>query len=190
MSTQNGSKAPDERFAVRRLGHIGLAARDLERSIAFYTELLGMEVSDRLVYPAGARVAEGVWLRCDTLHHCLSIFRMPDSDEPDNGPSRLGLHHLAFELATFDDLVRATRAATRAGLPVEGRLGGPGWQLRIYTQDPDQNTIELFWDQDHIGWDGLSRPFIPIEYGIDIESFDLEAYLARKQDYGLEAPVS
>jgi catechol 2,3-dioxygenase-like lactoylglutathione lyase family enzyme len=190
VTTQNGSAASDDRIAVRRLGHIGLAARDLERSVAFYTELLGMEVSDRLIYPAGARVAEGVWLRCDTLHHCISIFRMPDIDEPDNGSGRFGLHHLAFEVGSFDDLVRASRAATRAGLPVEGRLGGPGWQLRIYTEDPDRNTVELFWDQDHIGWDGLSRPFIPIEYGIDVESFDLDAYLARKQDHAAPSPVT
>jgi len=166
-----------DRIAISRLGHLGLTATDLDAAIDFYAGVLGLEVSDRLVYPENRPVAEGVWLRCGTDHHCVSIFRPRD---PAAGARAAGVHHLAFELASFDDLLHAYRAVKRRGLPVEARLGGPGWQLRFYTSDPDGNTVELYWDQDQIGWDGRSRPFVPIEYDLDLERFDLESYLRRK----------
>ncbi|HXM54762.1 MAG TPA: VOC family protein [Candidatus Dormibacteraeota bacterium] len=161
-----------------RLGHVGLAVRDLVRMVEFYRDVLGFEVSDRMAYPDGGAVAEGVWLRCNADHHVLALFQPAAATAGGRGP--FGLHHLAFELASFEDLRRAARVVRERHGPLHAsRQGGPGCQLRIYFPDPEGNLIELYWGLDQIGWDGRSRPYPPIE-DLDLETFDLDAFLAWK----------
>jgi catechol 2,3-dioxygenase-like lactoylglutathione lyase family enzyme len=150
----------------------------VEASVGFYTGLLGLRVSDRMSYPPDSLLREGVWLRCGADHHCLALFSLRRPAEPAQGPA-VGLHHLAFEVGSFDDLFAGYRTLRARALPVEARIGGPGWQVRVYFHDPDGNQVELYWDMDRIGWDGRSRPFVPVQV-IDLESFDLEAYTAFK----------
>src|SRR5207237_972960 len=95
----------------------------------------------------------------------------------------VGLHHLAFEVGSFEDLLAAYRVIRARRLPVEARIGGPGWQVRVYFPDPEGNQVELYWDMDRIGWDGLSRAYVPIQV-IDLESFDLASYRAGKERAG------
>lgn len=165
-----------------RLGHIGLMARDLEALVAFYEETLCLQVSDRMPYPEDSPWYEGVWMRCNTDHHVLSIFGLR---EPDEGPStargaRAGLHHLAFELSSVDDLKRAACFARENEIPLQGmRTGGPGVQLRLYLWDPEDNIVELYWGLDQIGWNGESRPYPPVE-NVDLESMDIDAWLELK----------
>jgi catechol 2,3-dioxygenase-like lactoylglutathione lyase family enzyme len=165
------------------LGHVALGVRDLDAAVAFYTDLLGLQVSDRMGYPADSSLVEGAWLRCGPDHHCLALFglRRPASVNPG---LPVGLHHLAFEVGSFDDLLAAYRTIRARELQVEARIGGPGWQVRVYFEDPDGNRLELYWDIDRIGWDGRSRPYVPIQV-IDLESFDLESYLALKAGRGM-----
>jgi catechol-2,3-dioxygenase len=141
-------------------------------------------------YPAASPLLEGVWLRCGPDHHCLVLFglRRPSgpASEPNSGPS-IGLHHLAFEVGSYDDLVAGHRKIRAREQSVEARIGGPGWQVRVYFHDPDGNQVELCWDMDRIGWGGRSRPFVPIEV-IDLDSFDLRAYLAIKAGHGFTGP--
>jgi catechol-2,3-dioxygenase len=137
-------------------------------------------------YPPGSPLLEGVWLRSGPDHHCLVLFGLRRPFGAASGPS-IGLHHLAFEVDSFDHLVAAHRAIRAHDRSVEARIGGPGWQVRVYFHDPDGNQVELCWDMDRIGWDGPSRPFVPIEV-IDLESFDLEAYLATKARHGFTGP--
>jgi catechol 2,3-dioxygenase len=160
-----------------RLGHVGLAVRDLATMVAFYCDVLGFEVSDRMTYPEDGALVEGAWLRCNSDHHALALFQ-PAEAAGAAGP--FGLHHLAFELAGFDDLRRAARVVRERHGPLHAsRQGGPGCQLRVYFRDPEGNMIELYWGLDQIGWDGRSRPYPPIE-DIDLEAFDLDAFLAWK----------
>lgn len=167
-----------------RLGHVGIAVRDMERMIDFYCGVLGLEVSDRMDYPEDAPMVEGVWLRCDTDHHVLALFRLRAADEP---TGRFGLHHIAFELGGFEELRRAARHVRERHGPLRAaRQGGPGCQLRIYFDDPEGNVVELYWGLDQIGWEGRSRPYPPIE-PVDLEAFDLEAFLAWKA--GSELPL-
>lgn len=166
-------------MAVRplRLGHVGIAVRDLERMVDFYRTALELEVSDRMVYPEDAPIAEGVWLRCSTDHHVLALFRLRGDDDPGG---RFGLHHVAFELGGFEELRRAARHVRERYGPLRAaRQGGPGCQLRIYFDDPEGNTVELYWALDQVGWDGRSRPYPPIE-PLDLETFDLDAFLTWK----------
>lgn len=159
----------------RRLGHVGLAVRDMERMIDFYRSVLGLEVSDRMAYPDDSPLVSGAWLRCNTDHHVLALFT-PRGDPAAAGG--LGLHHVAFELASFQELRRAARFLRERGVPIlSSRQGGPGCQLRVYCRDPEDNVVELYWGLDQVGWDGRSRPYPPIE-DLDLETFDLEAFLA------------
>lgn len=163
-----------------RLGHVGLAVRDLEVATAFYRDMIGLVASDRMSYPEGGPVEAGVWLRCDADHHCIALFLPRDPHDGDQAWSTIGLHHLAFEVASYDDLLRAHHRFEQLGMWHEARMGGPGWQLRIYFRDPDGNLVELYWDQDRIGWDGHSRPFVPVERIPDLDTFDLDGYLQLK----------
>lgn len=166
----------------RRLQHIGLVARDLERLVRFYCEVLGLQVSDRMPYPDDPVVSEGVFLRCNTDHHVLSVFglRNPPSPPADGRALAPGLHHLAFEMGSLEELRAAAAYLREHGLPVRTmRVGGPGCQIRVYFWDPEDNLIELFWGLDQVGWDGRSRPYPPFE-DIDLETFDLDAWLRWK----------
>ena len=163
--TRGGSRRM--KLRPRRLGHIGLVVRDLERMVEFYCGVLGMTVSDRMPFPETSPLREGVWIRCNSDHHVISMFdlRNPPTDPVEQRPApRPGLHHTAFELYSFDDLRRAARYVREQNLPLQGqRTGGPGCQLRLYFWDPEGNMIELYWALDTIGWDGKTRPFPPVD---------------------------
>lgn len=175
---------------VRRLGHIGLTVRDIDRTVAFYSRYLGMRLTERFEYPEeaighGVAVAAGAFIRCDTTHHELSIFRMRKDilgdDAPDAPQYGFGLHHIAFELATPSDLLALFRKMREDGVPiVNARKGGPGNQPRFYARDPDGNLLEFYWGIDQVGWDGIPRHYDPIEE-IDLLNFDFDAYLAQRE---------
>jgi catechol-2,3-dioxygenase len=167
-----------------RMGHIGLVAGNLARMVDFYETVLGMQVSDRMPFPDHSPFSEGVWLRINSDHHVVSMFGLRDGGAQ-NGHSngrepRPGVHHIAFELASFEDLRRVVRYAHEHDVPLQGtRTGGPGCQLRVYLWDPEDNMIELYWAMDRIGWDGASRPYPPVE-PMDVDTFDVDAWLEWK----------
>lgn len=179
----------------RRIGHVGLVARDLDRMVSFYCDVVGMQVADRMPFAETSAIREGVWLRIGTDHHVISMFDLREQSEqaPPSQSSyptpSAGLHHIAFEMASFEDLRRAARQVREREIPLQGmRTGGPGMQLRLYFWDPEGNIIELYWALDQIGWDGQSRPFTPVE-SIDIESVDIERWLENKGPEFSRGPV-
>jgi catechol 2,3-dioxygenase len=164
------------------IGHVGLIARDLDRFVAFYERVLGFQVSDRMPFPDDSPFYEGVWLRCNTDHHVMSVFgmRKPSDGQSAARSGRHGLHHLGFEMGSFEDLKRAARYVREHDIPLQGmRTGGPGLQLRLYFWDPEDNIVELYWAMDQVGWDGSTRPFPPVT-DIDIETIDVDAWLEMK----------
>lgn len=167
----------------RAIGHVGLIARDLERFVEFYERVLGFRVSDWMTFPQESPFDKGVWMRCNSDHHVISVFR-PKQDPPE-APSTArstvpGLHHMGFEMSSFEDLLSAVRYAREQGLEIQGmRTGGPGMQLRLYIWDPEDNIVELFWGMDKVGSDGTTRPYEPVT-NIDLEQFDVDAWLQMK----------
>ena len=77
-------------FELRKIGHVVLNVADLEASLRFYTELLGLQVSDR--YPDSMVPGGMVFLRCNTDHHGVALVGGGHSNE------RSGLNHFAFEV--------------------------------------------------------------------------------------------
>jgi catechol 2,3-dioxygenase len=168
-----------------RIAHVGLAVRDLDRALAFYTDLAGLRLTERFAYPDavtghGTGVAAAAFLRCDSTHHSLVLFALRGGAAP-AAATALGLHHFAFELPTPAELIAKYRALKAAGVPiVNSRIGGPGNQPRFYARDPDGNLVEFYWGIDQIGWDGRTRPYPPIAE-IDLERFDFEAFAAERE---------
>lgn len=179
------------RATVARIGHVGISVRDMDETLAFYTGVLGLRLTERFTYPEdevghGTTVLSGAFVRCDSTHHCISFFVLKDSAGTAETRS-LGLHHLAFELNTPGELLELYRRFREDGHEiVNARRGGPGNQPRFYGRDPDGNLLEFYWGIDEIGWDGRAREYGDIEE-IDLEEFDFEAFLETRERQAAEA---
>jgi catechol 2,3-dioxygenase-like lactoylglutathione lyase family enzyme len=168
------------------IGHVGIAVRDLDRSVDFYCEVLGLRMTERFEYPEdevghGVTVVAGAFVRCAETHHTLSIFAFKAGIANANPETpAFGLHHIAFELPTPERLLEMYRHVQEHGVEIfSARVGGPGNQPRFYIHDPDGNLLEFYWGIDRIGWDGMPRKYDPIAE-IDLEEFDFDEYLLRR----------
>jgi catechol 2,3-dioxygenase len=139
-------------FDIRKLGHVVLKARDLERSVDFYTRVLGFKVSD--VYPESMMAGGMAFLRANTDHHCLALVGGAGA-----GSGNRELHHIAFEVATLDEVVRAREHLREHGVKIDfdGRRRA-GCQVAVEFRDPDHHSIEIYWGLDQVGSDGKVRP--------------------------------
>ena len=128
-----------------RIGHVVLKVRDLDRSLAFYRDLLGFKVVSELSNVMIFLAADG------QNHHDLALLRVVQQ-AASAVPTAVGLYHVAIQLADFE----AVRAAH--GLLAErGLLRGAvdhGVSRSLYTADPDSNEIELYCDAPRSEWEG------------------------------------
>ncbi len=152
-------------FLPVRLNHAVLFVADLERSVAFYTELFGMQVVAR------ERRANAGFLRLPRSgnHHDLGLFGVGAA----GGPKRrgaIGLYHLAWQLDTVDELADARRSLAEAGA-FTGE-SSHGATLSVYGADPDGNEFEIMWMLPREQWGAY-------ENAAPIERLDLAAEIAR-----------
>jgi catechol 2,3-dioxygenase-like lactoylglutathione lyase family enzyme len=138
-------------FALRKIGHVVLNVTDLEASVRFYTEALGLLVSDR--YPDSMMPGGMVFLRCNTDHHGVALVGAGRA----SGPG--ALNHFAFEVGSLDEMFRARAWLQERGVPIvfEGRRRA-GCQVAVEFTDPDGNNLEIYWNIDQVGTEGHVRP--------------------------------
>src|SRR5499427_4819792 len=138
-------------FQLRRLGHVVLNVTDLERAVRFYTEVLGLSISDR--YPASMVPGGMVFLRCNADHHGVALVGGAVKSAASS------LNHFAFEVATLDEVFQARARLREHSVPLvfEGRRRA-GCQIAVEFQDPDGNNLEIYWSIDQIGTNGWVRP--------------------------------
>lgn len=139
-------------FQLRKIGHVVLNCRNLERSIRFYTEVLGFQVSD--VYPDEMVPGGMAFLRCNTDHHGIGLV-----GGLDKGATNLDLNHIAFEVGSLDEVLLAARRLREHGATIdfEGRRRA-GVQIAVEFRDPDGHRLEIYWGIDQVGSDGRVRP--------------------------------
>ena len=135
---------------ITRLNHAVLYVRDVERSVAFYRDVLGFRLLD--VLPEGFRGAAFLQAAGSTNDHDLGLFEVPVSSEEKAGPAAVspagrggsvGLYHLAWEVDTLAELERLAQRLSQAGA-----LGGAsdhGTTKSLYGHDPDGIEFEIAW---------------------------------------------
>ena len=127
-----------------RIGHVNLKVSDLERSLAFYQGVLGLNVTKRIG-------EEAAFLAWQGYHHdiCINTWQSRDGAPPP--PNATGLFHLAIVYAERGDLRDALLRVQAAGIPIDAVVDH-GVSESIYLRDPDQNGVELYWDRPPALW--------------------------------------
>lgn len=129
---------------IKALGHVVLKVRDLERSAAFYRDVLGMKEVMRY---QGAMA----FFSFGDNHHDLGLLQLGDRAEQPS-PLSVGLFHVAFKVGdTLDDLRACKSDLEQQGVQLIG-MSDHGVSQSLYLADPDGNEIELFVDSDPTTW--------------------------------------
>jgi catechol-2,3-dioxygenase len=124
---------------VQRLNHAVLYVRDVERSLAFYRDVLGFRVKVEIPGRAVFLQAEG-----STNDHDLGPFAIGAAAGPSEAGRRtVGLYHLAWEVDTLAELARVRDALLRAGALVGA--SDHATTKALYAQDPDGLEFEVSW---------------------------------------------
>ena len=119
-------------FRLQRLDHVSLNVGDRERSIAWYRDVLGLELRNE---PR----ADDWPAFMGAFGACIGLFQAQTA-APERESEQVGFRHLAFMVGA-DDLDRAQAHFEQSG--VEFRFEDHGNAHSVYVRDPDGHTVEL-----------------------------------------------
>jgi catechol 2,3-dioxygenase len=127
-----------------RIGHVHLKVSNLERSIAFYRDVLGFELTQRM----GASAA---FLSAGGYHHHIALNTWESEGGAPPPPGSTGLFHAAILYPTRAALATALQRLLEAGVVLDG-AADHGVSEALYLHDPDHNGLELYWDRPREDW--------------------------------------
>ena len=146
---------------VTGLGHVGIYVRDLERMVAFYRDLMGMQITKQN-WTAGI-----VFLSSDPerVDHEIALMRgRPSAEDPHL------IQQISMRVASLADVRDFHRRLRAEGYRIE-RVVNHASAIGCYFFDPEGNRTEVFWVTGRPSW-------VPVATPIDIEQPD-EAILAQ-----------
>jgi catechol 2,3-dioxygenase len=135
-------------IAPKRLDHLNLLAQDIRECRLFFHELLGMRVTEQIVFEGGQEM--GAWLAATNKSYDLAFTK-------DKSTAHGRFHHLTYMMDSREDVLRAADILTEAGIAIET---GPhkhsiGQTFFLYFYEPSGNRVEvgsggyLILDPDH-----------------------------------------
>lgn len=130
--------------AQTRIGHVHLKVANLERSLEFYCDLLGFELTTMYGNQAAFISAGG-------YHHHIGLNTWHSKDAPPASQDGVGLYHTAILYPTRKDLAIIYDRLRRAYYPLTG-ASDHGVSEALYLDDPDGNGVELYWDRPKELW--------------------------------------
>jgi catechol 2,3-dioxygenase len=126
-----------------RIGHTHLKVSDLDRSLAFWRDVIGLDVT--------ARIPNAVFLSAGGYHHHIALNTWESLGGKPPAPGTTGLFHVALLYPDRPSLARALRALIQAGIRLDG-ASDHGVSEALYLRDPDDNGVELYWDRPREEW--------------------------------------
>lgn len=143
---------------VKELGHLVLYVRDLERSAAFYRDVLGWkQIGERVPGMPAVAFSGG-----RTHHELLLIEVGPDAQAIPPG-RRVGMYHFGVKVGESDDELReALETVRKAGVEITG-ASDHTVSHSLYIKDPDGNELELYVDVPGVDWSDPAAVLAPIK---------------------------
>ncbi len=130
---------------MTELGHVVYYVRNLETSLKFYHEAVGLEISGKIFNGRAALLTGG------RTHHELLLIEVGEAPGPLAG-KRIGLYHAGWKVGEcLADLKQARDRILGQGYRIEG-LSDHTISQSIYLRDPDGNEVELFADNPGCDW--------------------------------------
>lgn len=127
-----------------RIGHVHLKVADLERSLAFYRDLLGFELTT--MYGENA-----AFISAGGYHHHIGLNTWHSKGGSPAPKNSVGLYHVAILYPTRKDLAEIYKRLRNDKYPITG-ASDHGVSEAIYLNDPDGNGLELYWDRPRDQW--------------------------------------
>ncbi len=145
-----------------KIGHAHLTVSDLERSLAFYRDLLGFEVTTKIGDSA-------VFLSAGGYHHHIALNTWAGKGAKPAPAGHTGLYHFAILYPSRKELAGAVKKLVDAHYPIEG-AADHGVSEAIYLRDPDNNGVELYVDRPQSEWKkSLSGEILMVTEPLDLD---------------------
>jgi catechol 2,3-dioxygenase len=127
---------------LKKIGHVLLRVADLEKSTTFYRDVLGFQVAEQ-----DPRHGRDVFLTLGDDFHTLDLVQheKPDGAERPDPRNRIGVAHIAFQVATYAALRDAYATLQEHGVEIERAIDHVN-QRSVYFADPDGNRLEIYYE--------------------------------------------
>jgi len=142
-------------FKVIKCGPISLFMRDVDAATRFYTDQLGLRVSEETVWN-GKRC---VFLRANTEHHTIALYPIELRETLGLRPDSTTLA-VSFQVGSYRQLCEAREFLAKRGarfVEIPAALH-PGIDYAFHVLDPDGQAVQVYFSMEQIGWDGQARP--------------------------------
>lgn len=169
-------------ISVNKIGHVGILVADVERSLDFYTDVMGFTVT--ALRRDGEGEVVGAFMRFDEEHHNFVIGKAPvgvDVEAPEMR-DRL-VQQISFEVGSRDEFLKAVTHLRSKGAKIvagplvhgfegDGKNFNGSGSRSVYFSDPDGNRLEIFTDMMRVP---NGEQFPRAEYADLIETLKAEA---------------
>ena len=122
---------------IDRIAHVVIKVRNMEKSLDFYTRVLGLKVMGEI--PPVVK-----FLSTGRDHHELGIAEV-GADAPAGSFFQVGMEHFSFRLSNDDDLREAYDTLLRENVKIAYTVNH-GVTKSVYFYDPDGNQLEVYSD--------------------------------------------
>lgn len=142
------------------LGHVVYYVKNLQRSIDFYTRIVGLQLIAS-IFKNNAAVLTG-----GSTHHEILLIEVGDAPGPLHN-KRIGLYHVGWKIGdSMDELEKVYQRILDNNVEIDG-MSDHTISQSLYVRDPDGNEVELYVDnpeynwQDDNGW--VDKPVKPLK---------------------------
>ena len=138
------------------LDHVNIFVRNAERSHRWYTDVFGLHTQDTMMSPETGRL-RAAFLAADPDHaHDIALFEVGE-DAPGQEKGQVGLNHVAWKMASLDDLKEMYHPLAGQGRSRPG-LRSHRLHRHLLVDDPDGNGLEVYYELPRSQWN-RERPF-------------------------------